>query len=316
MSEPAIISRQMNTWTPYIRGPHSQWLECRGGLLAQAASLVHFSWPFARGQWRLMKLVRSLVPPAALADVLFMSKAGVPVYLEVGSTEFFHLSGRLSSEPLEIDVVSRMVRPGDTFVDIGAHLGLYIPHVLGRLGPTGNYIAIEPSLRHAAFLRNAFRDATRLSVLETAVADYDGAAFLCREGEVEGYLSKDSGRPISARRLDSLIPELANAEGVFIKIDAEGQDAAVIRGCAGLAASGNFRPMLMVEFLAQSHEQTRADILGSIEQTLGPEYLFYAVDQCFGLRRFTHLGQVGTTVRNMIALHSSQTDRLPGCWME
>ncbi|HET9470524.1 MAG TPA: hypothetical protein VFO24_05430, partial [Usitatibacter sp.] len=136
--DPAAARR----WKPFVRGPREQWLACEGAWPARLAAALHYAWPFARGQWRMGRILEALRCPA-LRAAPFRSSCGVRVVVDVASEDFRHLSGRLAPEPLEVAVMARLVKPGDVFVDVGAHDGLYILHVLGRLGEAGLYCAFE-----------------------------------------------------------------------------------------------------------------------------------------------------------------------------
>jgi FkbM family methyltransferase len=242
----------------------------------------------------------------------------VLVSLDMPSEKFLFLSGRLSPEPLELAFASRIVRSGDTFVDVGAHWGLYILHVLGRLGDTGRYIAIEPSRSNSEFLGNAFpRDDKRIEFLELAVAEVDGDGMLesGAEGDVNAHLSKEGrGVPVRVARLDTALRELSMRHGkMVVKVDTEGYEAAVVRGAAGLAAAG-IRPIFLLEFLPERFKQTRADILDAIEQTFGPDYSLWAIDATRGcLVQFEHSAVLSQEIRNIVAVPNDSLDRLESC---
>lgn len=59
-------------------------------------------------------------------------------------------------EPNEFALLDRILAPGMTFVDVGAHQGFYATFAATKVGPSGNVIAFEPSYREArALLKNA-----------------------------------------------------------------------------------------------------------------------------------------------------------------
>src|SRR5689334_12183837 len=123
--DPAVACR----WRPYLRGPREQWLSCEGAFPARIVARAHFAWPFARGHWRMSRILGA-VPVRALRAVPFRSSCGIAVTLDMASDAFLYLSGRLPPEPLEVAVASRLVREGDVFLDVGAHRGLYALHIL------------------------------------------------------------------------------------------------------------------------------------------------------------------------------------------
>jgi FkbM family methyltransferase len=222
----------------------------------------------------------------------------------------------VSSEPLELAVTIRLVRPGDVFVDVGAHLGLYVLHVLGRIGPSGKYFALEPGAENVRFLNEAFPDPdNRFEVLEIAASDKDGQSRLTG-ANLNAHLddSDSSGSVVQTSRLDTILRNVPLANrGLVIKVDTEGHEAAVIRGSAGLAKLG-IRPMWILEFLPERFQQSRHDVLSAIHEAYGASYLFWALDTrkaC--LVKFTDPGTLGDDVRNILAMPAERIDRISDC---
>src|SRR5205823_2019873 len=151
-----------------------------------------------------------------------------------------------------------LVQPGDTFVDVGAHWGLYVLHVLGRIGETGAYYAIEPSPASFRFLSSAYPPRNPLRLVEAAISDYDGEGSVVVDGHVNDGLASgtEGSAAVRVARLDTLLAGMRPAGRVFIKVDTEGHEAAVVRGCRGLAAE-DIRPIFMLEFLKEMHGQSR-----------------------------------------------------------
>ncbi|MDQ3025084.1 MAG: FkbM family methyltransferase [Pseudomonadota bacterium] len=233
--------------------------------------------------------------------------------LDIPSLQFLHLSGRLPAEPLEMAVMSRLVRPGDVFVDVGAHWGMYVPHIFGRLGPTGRYMAIEPGPINISFLRKAFtRLGENFQIVQAAISDRSGTSYLHGDGTPGAFISSEQidAVPVRVERLDSILLPLEEDRCVVMKIDTEGQEAAVIRGCKGLANAG-IEPIFFLEYLPSIHGQSREDILDTVEATFGPRYTFWAIDQCAGdLRAFRRGDDLGKGVRNMLAIPAQREERL------
>jgi len=76
-------------------------------------------------------------------------------------------------EDAELRYVEGALREGDTFVDIGAYLGLYALVAARRVGASGRVLAIEADPLTAMDLRHniALNEATSVSVLEVCVSD-------------------------------------------------------------------------------------------------------------------------------------------------
>lgn len=307
-----IDPAEARRWQPFKHGPKELRLECRGNILARMVTSLHFAWPSSRGHWRFNQLLRkSALLRRHLRDVPFVSKSGVPLRVSIPTDQFVFLSGILCAEPFELAITKRIVRKRDVFVDVGAHWGSYLLHILGRLGEDGIYYAIEPNPANFAFLESAYASA-QLRCLETAVSDVDGESWMRIEGDVGSHLDNAAdGIRVRTTRLDTLLkpPEIAN-RSVVIKVDTEGHEAAVIRSCSGLARAG-ISPTFLLEFLPEINGQRRDDIIGAVTSVFGAGYTFWAIEpESAVIRRFGAAGDVSASVRNIIALPSAQLDRL------
>jgi FkbM family methyltransferase len=264
----------------------------------------------------MARVFESCLPASAAKNVLFESRCGVKVWLDIGSRQFLFLSGRLPPEPLEVAVASRIIRQGDVFVDVGAHWGLYMLHVLGRLGPGGLYVAMEPSSKNVAFLRRiSSRHPTKVRIVEAAAADWDGSGALVadHDGDLKAHLAnaKEEGEEIRVCRVDSILGGSDLEKGqVVMKIDTEGMEAAVIRGCSHWYSNG-IKPLFLLEFLPDVFKQTRDEILVAIEECFGVDYEYFGIEEAMGrLVRFDRSTMPPKSVRNILAVPPACRRRL------
>ena len=143
----------------------------------------------------------------------------------------------------EIAKVARYLEPRDVFLDVGAHLGLFSVEIARHVGRDGKVLAFEPSVDSALTLRrNAEANgvAGTIEVVEIALGDHPGKLPL----RVAPQHPFDAGRRslfadgpvvshVSIRALDDLVDaaEITLDRGLHaVKIDVEGNEAAVIRG--------------------------------------------------------------------------------------
>lgn len=158
-----------------------------------------------------------------------------------------------SREP-ELDLLPRLVRPGDTAIDIGAHKGVYTYWLSRLVGPRGQVVAYEPQPDLAGFLR-AGLSGPRLRNVElrtVALSDTAGVAQLSIPVEgsrrVTGQASLEGGDAsavsvdVETRRLDD---ESIQSPLGFIKCDVEGHELKVLRGASALLDKE--RPHLLIE---------------------------------------------------------------------
>jgi FkbM family methyltransferase len=132
------------------------------------------------------------------------------------------------------------LRPGMTFVDIGAHVGYYTA-LAGRLvGPRGLVLAFEPNPRnYELLLANVWRNGlANVVCFPWAVSDETGFTDLYLSADNSGdhrIYPHEDGRPsVPVRKvaLDALTAIRPPVDAM--KIDVQGAEEGVLRGAAGL----------------------------------------------------------------------------------
>jgi FkbM family methyltransferase len=162
-----------------------------------------------------------------------------------------------SFEEPEMRFVKRLLRPGMTVLDVGAHHGLYALLASKLVGERGQVLAFEPSPRESRRLARHIRvNRCRNVLLETcALAEENGESELF---VVDGFRDwGNSLRPpavgeatrsvtVPVRRLDEVLAERRVEQVDFVKLDAEGAELAILRG-AGKLLRNAVRPVLLAE---------------------------------------------------------------------
>jgi len=155
-----------------------------------------------------------------------------------GSSEFHMALG--TYEERELDYVLARLRPGDTFLDVGAHVGYFTVPAAKAVGPSGRVIAIEASPASVRLLRanaelNGF---SWITVFDVAASDHDGPELLFRSpkspmwNRLVRFPVRDGMDTISvsAKTIDSMVAECGWPPIVGMKIDVEGAELDVLRG--------------------------------------------------------------------------------------
>lgn len=158
-----------------------------------------------------------------------------------------------SHEPMEQTFLLHLVRPGDLAVDVGANVGIYSLSLAGlglKVWAFEPSSAIRPALTHNVHLNRA---EDRVTVLPFALGAENGDALFTRDLEGTNHLV--TGEPIGPtesveiRRLDDVVADPATGlvgEDVFLlKVDAEGEDEAVLLGADALLE--RCQPVVIVE---------------------------------------------------------------------
>jgi len=138
----------------------------------------------------------------------------------------------------EIKLVRQLLQPGQKAIDIGANYGLFTLSLAQSVGEKGKVWAFEPASSTAAFLAEsiAANRWNHITLDQRALSDHQGTARLSlginaelneivRKSEVTG-----SFETVGLATLDAAMAEYGWQNVDFVKIDAEGEEAAIIRG--------------------------------------------------------------------------------------
>lgn len=173
-------------------------------------------------------------------------------------------------------VVSSLVRPGMTFVDVGANIGYYMLLCSRLVGVGGRVYAFEPDPDTVRYLeRNvALNHCTNVLVLAEAVSNKVAVLQFERPGPERGFLTGESlgGRSVAVQStsLDEYFAQIGWPRVDLVKIDAEGSEVQVLRGMVELV-SRNPGIRLIVEWnvAAQRRAGSGPDELVATLQSLG-----------------------------------------------
>lgn len=146
------------------------------------------------------------------------------------------------------------LRPGDTFVDAGANIGLYTLLALSVVGDKGYVHAFEPNPVVAGMLREslALNAASNVSVHEIGLADVEGEATFCSDGDdcTSHIVTSSTGNngKIPIGRLDQVLDDAPYA---MMKFDIEGYEPFAIRGASQYTKNSN-PPVMLIEMAGYS----------------------------------------------------------------
>lgn len=194
-------------------------------------------------------------------SILMRSAVG---YVLCADTDLAVLAGLLDTGELERGtrlLIERLLRPGDVFVDAGAHLGLLTLAAARAMGGRGRIFAFEPfpdtceKLVRSVWL-NGYSSIVK--VHEMAVSDHEGRTTLFL-GQVSGHHSifplgsaTNSAEPsaeVSVTTLDAALPAVQDV--TLLKIDVEGAEINVLNGARTLLA--NNRDMAIIVECGPQH---------------------------------------------------------------
>jgi FkbM family methyltransferase len=153
-------------------------------------------------------------------------------------------------EPGVTALIRQTLRPGDVFVDVGAHIGWHSLAAAEAVGRDGIVIALEPSPENYEILMRNLKHAEALAIpLRLAATEWPGHERLFHNPKNTGD-NRLCAMPgwasvlVATIRLDDLL-RCYGYKAALVKIDTQGAEIRVLAGAAGIMGMGV--PMI-VEF--------------------------------------------------------------------
>lgn len=156
----------------------------------------------------------------------------------------------------EIKLLRRLLKPGEKVIDIGANYGVYTLSMARTVGPSGVVWAFEPASSTMALLAESVAaNAFSQVVLEgSALSSHSGSAqlSLSDQSEMNALVRSDD---LAARTetvplvtLDECMQKYGWRDIAFMKIDAEGEEANILKG--GRRFFAELSPLIQYEVKA------------------------------------------------------------------
>lgn len=144
-------------------------------------------------------------------------------------------------ELAEVRNISLALRPGDTFIDAGANVGIFTTLAAKLVGPTGRVEAFEPDPFNQEILATnvATNNFTQVNIHRAALGDAPGTRFLYQSinntGDHRTWNDNKEIRPtapVKVESIDESIPDLLRAD--LMKVDVQGDEVRVLKGAERL----------------------------------------------------------------------------------
>ena len=171
-----------------------------------------------------------------------------------------HLFRGLFYEPDASRVFTRVLREGDTVIDVGGNCGYFTMLAAALVGPTGRVLTFEPDPGNCVRLRNncAINGFTHVTLVEQPALDAvrDVQFFLNGENSGGSALWDPTATPqtvepptvldLTGTTIDAEVARHGLSNIKLIKIDTEGADHMVLQGARQLLATGSV-PFVLCE---------------------------------------------------------------------
>lgn len=159
----------------------------------------------------------------------------------------------------EIKFLRRLLKPGDHVVDIGANCGVYTLSTAKTVGSTGRVWAFEPASNTASLLEEgiAANGFSHVTLERFALSNVSGTAQLSLHRHPEGNTlvhdpqPNNPGETVPVVTLDDCLESWHWRNIDFIKIDAEGEEANILKG--GKRFFAELSPLVQYEVREGSH---------------------------------------------------------------
>jgi FkbM family methyltransferase len=190
------------------------------------------------------------IAAAAIADGHYRPyrvAAGL-IYLDVEESTPMRRRAEGKFEADKVRALQQLLKPGMTFVDVGANKGDFTLLAAKMMGDRGRIIAFEPVPDNLHWLRKsiALNGYRSIEVVEIALSDSAGRALI-HLGPFSGWhslLDTEGGTgetiEVETQTLDAFLEE-RGASADVIKIDVEGAELQVLKGAERTLAAG--RPL-------------------------------------------------------------------------
>jgi FkbM family methyltransferase len=198
--------------------------------------------PRFRGKARLESLLRRCFSPSRQRVIH-------DLWMQLDPIEWpqAEILARGCLEPLTTALFSKLLRPGDVYLDVGAHVGFHTLVARHYVGQSGRVIAVEPQPHNCSKLlanwqANQFAN---VFLYVAAAGERDGSIVLHDQKATDRSrltLSLDAVNDEPQRfqvpmlRIDTICESQSVERIRLLKIDVEGYELQVLRGCTSFAS--------------------------------------------------------------------------------
>jgi FkbM family methyltransferase len=213
-----------------------------------------------RGRYRVMNALSRIVNVPAFAARFPRGAPGLIFECDLRNSLAREVYFTGQYEPQETALIETLIKPGQTFVDVGAHWGYYSLIASQRVGKEGRVISIEADPRlYSTLERNVGENALKqIEPIHVAAAAEVGVLRMSGYNELDDNwgVSKLLGSSVPSIDNSNVfdvptvgIDELLDKRGIstvdVLKMDIEGAEALALRGMETGLRAGRYRTMVI-----------------------------------------------------------------------
>jgi FkbM family methyltransferase len=190
---------------------------------------------------------------------------------------------KLKNDKSEIELLKKIIKPGDYILDIGSNIGFYANILSSFTGKTGKVYCFEPDSKNFSYLQKNTKDVSNIVLFNNAVSD--------KKDIIKVYKSKllnvdhrtypvnnyDSIEEIAAISIDELIEEKVIEKVNFIKIDIQGYEITAFNGMKHLLSTNN-QIKIVAEYWPHGFKRAGSSAIAFFDFFDALGYTFYLID--------------------------------------
>lgn len=176
----------------------------------------------------------------------------------------------------------RIIKPGMTVVDVGAHIGYFTRLFAKYTGPTGRVYAFEPDPTNFAFLKKNTKHLNNVNIFQLALADRSGMIDFFHS-ELKSGCHSTIPSPLRQTKLSvpvCTLDELVKKEKInrvdIIKMDIEGGEMAAYRGMSEIAFT-NPDLQIIMEFNPECFVEAHIKSVAFLEQLMKDGFKIFVI---------------------------------------
>ena len=131
----------------------------------------------------------------------------------------------------------KLVRPGDSVFDVGAHIGLLSLLLSQAVGPDGRVVSLEPNWKSAETFRRLMsaNQVDNVTLIQKAIGDHEGEVEFNLDDVFSSVVSANGGATMTSTVALTTVDRVSAETGVrprIMKVDVEGFELGVFQGAA------------------------------------------------------------------------------------
>lgn len=191
-------------------------------------------------------------------------RQGVKMRAKVGSGQGLYCAVAGTSYEPEMNYFLNLMKPGDTFIDVGANIGCFSLHACRCVRPHGSVYAFEPLQANFDMLNSNIRlnRAANIRPFQVALSDREGRFTMhVPSRESSASLVYTEG-VVNTETLDGFCARHGVKDPQFIKVDIEGGELGFLQGAEQILRRSN--PAVLFESMHSGPEFPERSFLRSI----------------------------------------------------